>query len=116
MDHTERPSLEDVLLWKRLETLCGPFHLDGLKRNIMCFSSKEDRRRRHSESSQAGKIVSGLFRQQGLRPVLSLQLCRIRPTLAHIRLRYRVKKKASILTKARLNQLAGYYEVSAVAP
>jgi hypothetical protein len=40
----------------------------------------------------------------------------MRPTLAHIRLRYRVQKKASILTKARLNQLAGYYEVPAAAP
>ena len=50
------------------------------------------------------------------RPVLSLQVCRMRPTLAHIGLRYRGWKKTSILTRVRLNPLAHYYEVPAAVP
>jgi hypothetical protein len=76
----------------------------------LIFPSGAGRRSRCTESFQAGKTVFGISRQQGLRPILSLQVCRMRPTFAHNRRRYRVQKKSPILTKERPYQLARYYE------
>src|SRR5260370_20559491 len=76
----------------------------------LIFPSGAGRRSRCTESFQAGKIVFGTSRQQGLRPILSLQVCRMRPMFAHNRRRYPVQKKSPILTQERPYHRARYYE------
>ena len=101
-----------------VESIAEPFF--GLSRasdvivvpfsNPLIFPSGAGRCSRCTESFQAGKTVFGTSRQQCLRLILSLQVCRTPPTFARNRLRYRAQKKSAIVTKERPYQLARYYE------